>query len=187
MLFALLNFSVQSINVLPNYVGYLLAAIGLYELRNEGPPFRRLSLLTYVLLAWSYLGLSVPAFRWPPVLGSGQALYSTSAAPHPIPPAFIATLWLLYIGLQGLWVYWLGQGLKRLAGKGDVPKLLDGVRRSWILYLVSIVLLLVSLFFEVVLASSFVPLEITFFMLRFIVTVLFVALFYGFAREMGEP
>lgn len=181
ILFILLNLRLQHVNILPNFVGFLLCAIGLRELRMESVKFQRLYVLNYILLAWSLLRLVVPVFRTSVDFPMGQPVSSMGYG------SFLGLSMLLTIAamiVQFIWVLWLIQGIKEMALTTGQLQLLPTMTRAWSTYVVSLVLSAVTIVLGLSMNGAVIPLVIVSFIVGVATVAFFMNLLYRCGHEL---
>ena len=181
-LFVLFDLHIQTVNLLPDFIGYILCIIGLSDLRQTSDFFNRAYYWSFVLLILSL----------PKVLGVNFSVTTTnpgmtlSRAPMLAGIAGLAMLlFIVNFVLQLLWVFWILQGIKELASQRGNFALEDAADFRWKLYAASVVYNLIVMLVAFAITPLVVPFILIGFVLGMIVTIVFMTLMYRCANELS--
>lgn len=168
IVFVLLSFQINGIDILPDIIGYILMLIGFSRIESYHPHFRRGKLLSIVFIVLSLIGMF--QIRWTNpdgVLLAGGLLLS-----------------LVILVLQVMLFYSLIMGIEevsRLRGKLELADLARGRWKLYLFYVVAIAISMLIIWSQPLLFGPFIA--ILAFMFSIVLTYLLCALCTRTERE----
>lgn len=179
-LFVFLDFHLQHINILPDFVGYILCIIGLFQLLHLGRPMRHALILSVILLLLSlpkafglwYFSISTSTLR--PLAGN-------------LPAGAIALpflFFLLTMALQIALIFSIFAGIRTRSWElrnDDMPLLVDS---RWRLFLISMGLNLITMLVALIFTPLALVLVIVAFVVGITITILLMNLMYKCANQL---